>query len=200
MSMCDLLIDYLIYPRKASLYLTDKAMLSRSMLVMMISLMSMIVSPYVVSGIALSSSGLGLRIAGLWLIGLMFWLCASALIHLLAEFSGGRGRVSELVTLVGFSSSPFFLLIPASLVVTFIGIAPRLLFILCWFLCLVWALMILSAAISETYSTGIVHAFILSTAPLYIIPFFIMCLTAGFIIMITILISAGSMHLIQMVM
>ncbi|MEW6276678.1 MAG: Yip1 family protein [Bacillota bacterium] len=93
------------------------------------------------------------------ILGLTFqfakWFTYSALLHLLAEFLGGRGRAVGVWTVAGLASLPGIFLVPVNLLLLLFGVrgfALSLLVYLFGFLVLIWGMILLILGIRQEHA------------------------------------------------
>ncbi|MCL6449157.1 MAG: YIP1 family protein [Armatimonadetes bacterium] len=97
------------------------------------------------------------------ILGLVYqyakWFIYSALLHLLAEFLGGRGRAVGVWTVAGLASLPGIFLVPANLILFIFGakgFTLSLFMYLFGFIVLIWGMVLLALGIRQEHalSTG----------------------------------------------
>ncbi len=183
----------MIHPRTSVTSIKDKSVLLTAS-IFTFSMISIILSTRVISGTTLSLSGLLMCTAVLMIIGCGTWVALTSFMHLGAEIGGGNGRVTSLLNLIGFSTSPILLLIPTSLIIVFIDYRPSMIFYICSIVILIWVSILIMFSISQHYSISMFRSFLLVMSPVYIIPLMIAGIITA-ILMIVLL--TGSIQLIK---
>lgn len=162
----EILYDVLFQPSAAMSQVSGRRLIGKSFAVFLLS----ILLPSLAMWLGMRESGLGaagsaiiiLHIAG----SLALWIAGTALLHLIAEFYGGRGMVTGLFAALGFAQLPRIFIVPCWLIATLLPDGMRSLMMgLSTAIVLLWVLMLHVKALEATYGFHKIKAVLVLATP-----------------------------------
>ena len=131
--------------------------------------------------LSLKTDGLSMMIEGMILLklvaGLMIWIIGTAILHLAAEFFGGRGTAVGLFTALGFAHIPRIFIVPVWAVITVMPPGSKTMLLSAAVLMVVcWSLYLDAVAIGEVHQLSMAKSVLVLITPILFIG--ILCITA----------------------
>lgn len=180
----ELIYDVLFKPRQAFLRIKEEPKPWQSVWIVVVN--SLLVGIAVSAGQEAFSSGLKALIGNLQLIGnLMSWMIMTAIWHLIAELSGGKGEAKALLTSIGYTYFLQMLLLPVYLIASFLSYeTATTLLIICGIAVLVWGVVLEVIAIQTIYEVSGAKAFLIFLLPVIALTVCILlvCILMGVIV------------------
>jgi hypothetical protein len=111
---------------------------------------------------------LALGLSGRIIITFFLWLGAAALLHLFAEIWKGKGEVSTLFIVLGFTTLPLIFSSPLALVAKFCGPGKLPLYFLFSFFIFIWIIVLQILGLRVTYAFSTARAVLTYLSPLFL--------------------------------
>lgn len=124
--------------------------------------------------LSLKTDGLSMMIEGMILLklvaGLVIWIIGTAILHLTAEFFGGRGTAVGLFTALGFAHIPRIFIVPVWAVVTVMPPGSKTMLLSAAVLMVVcWSLYLDVVAIGEVHQLSMAKSVLVLITPIFFI-------------------------------
>lgn len=130
--------------------------------------------PVWVVSLSLKTDGLSMMIEGMILLklvaGLVIWIIGTAILHLAAEFFGGRGTAVGLFTALGFAHIPRIFIVPVWAVITVMPPGSKTMLLSAAVLMVVcWSLYLDVVAIGEVHQLSMAKSVLVLITPIFFI-------------------------------
>lgn len=177
--LLEILYDVLFQPSVAMRQIADKRLIAKSLAVFLLS----VTLPSCAMWFGLKESGLGavlttaitLHIAG----SLVLWFTGTAILHLIAEFYGGRAAAIGLFANLGFAQLPRILIVPLWVIAALLPETIRPFVMgLSAVVALLWVLALHVTALKATYDFGTMKAVLVMATPFLAFLVFVMATVA----------------------
>lgn len=178
------LYDVLFKPRQAFLSIKENPKAWQAVCVVVVN--SLLVGVAVLAGQGSIGGGMKALIGNVQLIvNLLSWLVMTAIWHLIADLSGGKGQAKALLTAIGYTYFLQLLMLPVYLIASFLSQeAATGLLIVCGLAVTVWGVVLEVIAIQAVYEVSGAKAFLIFLLPVIALAVCILafCILASIII------------------
>lgn len=175
--LLEILYDVLFQPAAAMGQIAGRRLVGKSLVVFIVS----ILLPSWAMWFGLKSTSLGYAVNGIIVMhvigSLLLWFFGAALLHLIAEFMGGRGTAMGLFAALGFAQFPRIFMVPLWVVAAVLpeSIRPVVMGITALVI-MFWVLALHIAALKGAYGIGGVKATLVLIMPFLAVTLFVIAI------------------------